>query len=121
MKITEFTKHYKDGYFPVGEGWRPIVEKLVKDIMTIAPDTHISQIKEKFGTLRFYCSGDGGDDVFKLIQEAEWESGKTCERCGTKENVATEGGWILTLCKKCRKARNNEKDKLWKHINVPRK
>lgn len=102
MKITKFHEAYKD-CFPVGEGWRKIVEKLVDEIIKIAPDTEISQIKEKFGTLRFYCSGDGRDDISKLIRDAEWESGKTCERCGTKEKVTTKGGWLLTLCPKCRK------------------
>ena len=102
MKITEFKKRYKD-YFPVGEGWRLIVENLVNEIIKIAPDTEISQIKEKFGTLRFYCSGDGGDEIGKLIEKAEQESGVTCEHCGTKEGVTTEGSWIKTLCPKCRK------------------
>jgi hypothetical protein len=104
MKITKFHKHYKT-YFPVGEGWRKIVEKLVDDIIKIAPNTEINQIKEKFGTLRFYCSGDGRDDIYDLIKKAEIESGVTCERCGTREGVTTEGDWILTLCKKCRSKR----------------
>ena len=101
MKITDFKKHYKD-YFPVGEGWRGLVEKLVEDIIKIAPDVEISQIKEKFGGLRFYIDY-GTDEVFDLISKAEQESFKICEGCGTKENVTTEGGWILTLCKTCRK------------------
>jgi len=104
MKIKSFKKHYKAS-FPVGEGWRPIIEKLVEDIIKIAPNTEITQIKEKFGTLRFYCSGDGADDVGKLIERAEQESGVTCERCGTKDKVTTKGSWLLTLCPKCRKER----------------
>jgi len=104
MKITKFHSFYKD-YFPVGEGWRKIVDKLVDDIIKIAPDTEITQIKEKYGTLRFYCSGDGWYNIRKLINKAEDESGKTCERCGAKENVTTKGGWILTLCDKCRSTR----------------
>ena len=39
------------------------------------------------------------DDV---IDWAEDESFKTCEGCGSKEDVTVEGGWIKTLCKKCR-------------------
>ena len=105
MKITEFHDHYKD-YYPVGKGWKPIVDKLVDDIIKIAPDTNISQIKEKFGTLRFYCSGDGGDAIYKLIEKAEQESAKTCEMCGTKERVTTKGGWLITLCPPCRTLRS---------------
>ena len=104
MKNKDFKKAYKK-CFPVGEGWRPIVTKLVDDIIKIAPNTHITQIKEKFGGLRFYCDGDGGDEIYKLIEKAEQQSLLTCERCGTVNNVTTEGDWILTLCGKCRKER----------------
>ena len=107
MKITDFKKHYKD-YFPVGEGWRPLVEKLVQDIVAIDTTICISQIKEKYGGLRFYINGSN-DEVFNLIDKAEHESYKICEECGTKEGVTTEGGWILTLCKPCRKEYLKEK------------
>ena len=103
------TRYKENGYLPVGKGWHPIVLKLIKDIAKIAPDTEVSQIKEKFGTLRFYCQGDGGDAIGDLIEKAEQESGVTCEVCGTKEGVttksATKTGWILTLCKPCRRSK----------------
>lgn len=104
VKITEFKEYYKD-YFPVGKGWRPLVEKLVDDIIKIDPTVEVAQVKEKFGGLRFYIYG-GNDKVDTLIDIAEKESYKICENCGTREGVTTEGGWILTLCPKCRKARN---------------
>lgn len=111
MKIIEFHKHYKK-CFPVGEGWRPIVEKLVDDIIAIDKGVEITQIKEKFGTLRFYIGGvkrEVSHDIYTLIREAEQESGVTCEHCGTKDRVTTKGGWILTLCDSCREARNHQK------------
>lgn len=37
-----------------------------------------------------------------IIEWAESESFKTCEGCGTKEGVTSEGGWLKTLCPKCR-------------------
>ena len=103
MKVKDFKSHYKD-YFPVGPGWRPLVTKLVEDIIKIDPDVEITQIKEKFGGLRFYVGG-ATDEVFDLIDRAEAESLKICEGCGTKENVETKGGWLLTLCDKCRRKR----------------
>ena len=101
MKITEFKEVYKD-CFPVGDGWRPLVEKLVDDIIKIDNTVEVSQVKEKYGELRFYISG-GNDGIYNLIGKAEEESSKTCESCGIKENVTTKGGWLLTLCDKCRK------------------
>ena len=40
---------------PVGKGWMPIIEQLDKDISAIDPDYSITQVKEKFGTLRYYA------------------------------------------------------------------
>lgn len=37
-----------------------------------------------------------------IIDEAEIESSKTCEDCGSKEGVTSEGSWIRTLCANCR-------------------
>lgn len=103
MKVSKLVEHYrKAGYFPVGEGWRPLVEKLAQDIACIDKDVEVSQIKEKYGTLRFYIDS-GNDEVYGLIEKAEQESGKICENCGTREGVTTAGGWLLTLCGRCRK------------------
>ena len=100
MIITKFKEIYRD-CFPVGEGWRPLVEKLVDDIIAIDPDIDVTQVKEKYGGLRFYVLY-GDDAVFDLISKAEDESLKICERCGTRDNVSTKGGWLMTLCDRCR-------------------
>jgi hypothetical protein len=86
-----------------GDGWFGILEKACKKIAKLDNGTFkFDQIKEKFGELRLYYSG-GNQEIGKIINEAESESLKTCEHCGTKRNVTTEGAaWILTLCKKCR-------------------
>jgi len=58
-----------------------------------------SQVKEKFGTLRFYMT-TGSNEMYNLIDEAEKESAKTCEFCG-KPGKLRSGGWLLTLCDEC--------------------
>jgi hypothetical protein len=89
------------GGFAIGEGWYPIVESLCGHIQSYIDQTHkpqviVTQIKEKFGTLRFYC--DNGDDViYDMIQNAEKQSAKTCEKCGNAGARRT-GGWLKTLC-----------------------
>lgn len=56
----------------------------------------ISQIKEKFGGLRFYY--DGGDDqISGFVDMAELWAGHTCEKCGNK-GERRSGGWVRTLC-----------------------
>lgn len=59
-----------------------------------------TQVKEKYGSLRFYTN-IFNEDVEALISFAESLSEVTCEKCGSfgKPN---EKGWIVTLCDKCR-------------------
>ena len=60
------------------------------------PQVTLDQIKEKFGTLRFYYTG--GDDVIDgMVRMAESMSGVTCETCGNP-GQQRGGGWIRTLC-----------------------
>lgn len=62
------------------------------------------QVKEKFGTLRFYV--DGGDNYTDgMIRIAEGMSGVTCEACGNPGR-RTEGGWVSTLCETHAEERN---------------
>lgn len=57
-----------------------------------------TQVKEKFGGLRFYTN-HSDDYVDGLIQMAELMSTRTCEVCGNIGKSRT-GGWIRTLCDK---------------------
>ena len=56
----------------------------------------VSQVKEKFGGLRFYI--DYGDDtIYGMIRMAESMSYRTCEVCGNPGEPNSEG-WISTRC-----------------------
>ena len=57
----------------------------------------VRQIKEKFGTLRFYVRG-AGDDVHAIIERAVERSAVTCEACGAAGNLRRRPGWMRTLC-----------------------
>lgn len=78
-----------------GDGWEPIIRRLCEVIEK--KDMVATQIKEKFGGLRFYVAGKGDGESDVAITEAEKESYKTCERCGEPGRIR-EGGWIQTLC-----------------------
>ena len=59
-----------------------------------------SQVKEKFGGLRFYY--DGGDNYIEgAVRMAENMSYVTCELCGAP-GKPNESGWIQTFCDPCR-------------------
>lgn len=102
--------------FECEDGWFDLIYKLSKDLTDLDATVEASQVKEKFGGLRFYTSGSGvslatADKVFKLIDIAEDESYETCEQCGTKENVSqNKHGWIFTLCDDCRQKRKEERE-----------
>ena len=101
-----------DFTYDVGKGWSDILANAFK-LITGAFDKagadfsefSVLQIKEKFGTLRIYVGAldaDIANQVCKIIDDAEVESERTCELCGSP-GKARGGGWIKTLCDNCSK------------------
>lgn len=98
--------------FECGDGWYNIIDQLCANIQH-----HVDwkqeqkekysrgegcsqviavQIKEKFGTLRFYY--DGGDDTIGgMFRMAESMSAVTCEECGAPGQLRGRG-WLYTAC-----------------------
>jgi len=61
----------------------------------------VVQVKEKFGTLRFYVDNATKEDRIK-IDFAEFLSGTICESCGATRDVSrTKRGWVKTRCLTC--------------------
>ena len=85
--------------FECGDGWFDLIYALSKKICELSPETVAMQVKEKFGTMRFYVSG-AVSEVFDIIDEYEELSGKVCEECGAP-GEGRDGGWIKTLCDGC--------------------
>ena len=61
-----------------------------------------NQIKEKYGTLSFYTSVYGGDNIQHdiiedIIDTAERKSAYTCEVTGEHGEACQKGGWYRTL------------------------
>jgi len=74
----------------------------------------LDQVKEKFGTLRFYYSG-GDDYISGLVSMAESMTGVTCEECGNP-GESRGGGWIHVYCEPCEEARElarKKQDEEW--------
>lgn len=65
-----------------------------------------TQVKEKFGTLRFYYRG-GDDYIDGLVSMAESWSAVSCEECGAPGTQNSQG-WIKTLCETHRQEREKE-------------
>ncbi len=88
------------------DGWADLIYNLCKELNDLyiskgwsPEEIQILQIKEKFGTLRFYDSGlgiEGNEIVYKY----ENLSSGTCEICGASGEIR-DGRWIMTMCDKC--------------------
>lgn len=90
-----------------GNGWYKILDLLCGLLQWDTdnnnyPQVVASQVKEKYGTLRFYTNGEN-DTQSGMIRFAEYLSGLTCEQCGSMEDVSQTKGWITTLCGNCMK------------------
>jgi hypothetical protein len=86
-----------------GRGWFKIINELCIKFSKFGTEVVASQVKEKFGGLRFYIGGvprEHSDEIYKAIDEAEIESLKTCEYCGAPGRQ-TGKGWIKTTCVQC--------------------
>lgn len=71
-------------------------EPQLRHVPEACPQVVAIQVKEKFGTLRFYYSG--GDDIVSGIERmADSMSAVMCEKCGAPGR-SRRGGWIRTLC-----------------------
>ena len=112
--------------FACGDGWFNILDQLMGNIQhhidwknkntEVVPQVTLDQVKEKFGTLRFYYTG-GDDYISGMVTLAESLTGVTCESCG---NVGERrgGGWVHTYCTPCEEAREIARakaDEEWEH------
>jgi hypothetical protein len=87
VNTEEQLVYYKES-LEKSEGW-PVPE-LVPQVVAV-------QVKEKFGTLRFYYNG-GDDYISGLMHMAESMSSVTCDECGAPGNTGNSGGWIAVRC-----------------------
>ena len=99
--------------FECGDGWYQVLDSLCNNIQSHidwqnknfekgfaqykqVPQVIATQVKEKFGGLRFYY--EGGDDIIDgMVRMAESWAANTCEECGAPGKMR-HGGWIRTLC-----------------------
>ena len=129
--------------FECGDGWFQLIYELCTSIeaqareMGLDPATEdwpmARQVKEKFGSLRFYISAPspepsdnrleaesrGGmlsfrpvasiESIRKLVAEAEAKSATICQSCGEPAELKTDGYWRV-LCDPCEAKRISERN-----------
>lgn len=84
--------------FTCGNGWFLILWELSEQLEGMG--CVASQVKEKFGGLRFYLEAYP-EGALETIRVAEERAIRTCETCGDPGVVKSPRGWIKTLCDRC--------------------
>ena len=91
--------------FSCGDGWFNIIDKLCECIQQYINNNDnvsqviVTQVKEKFGGLRFYVSNS--DEIIDgMIWLSEHLSYSTCEECGAEGTCRECDNWFTTLCDK---------------------
>ena len=87
------------------DGWYELLDNLMDSIKGYCssnnkPYINVTQIKEKFGGLRFYYTG-GDELIAGMVWFAEDISLKTCEYCGKPGVLRTDRSWYVTSCDTC--------------------
>lgn len=93
--------------FECGDGWFDLIDILSAQLSELDPvdegdgahPIRAVQVKEKYGTLRFYV-GVTTNEATALIDFAEALSARICETCGNRgRRYGT--AWLKTLCASC--------------------
>ena len=113
VDFTKLLDRFHPGFFrsiDIYPGWNQTVMQLHELLVYLSPDYEISQIKTKFGGLRYYADfrWDQNDpdyetrsDIFySLIHHYEHLSTTICEVCGSWGKMHNKKGWYYTACSK---------------------
>jgi len=102
--LTHFGFECFSGWYDILYDLSASLELLIQDWIRAHPSgekahPRAHQVKEKFGSLRFYMSFST-EEMFSAISEAEEKSIITCEACG-KPGSMRKTGWVYTFCDEC--------------------
>lgn len=100
---NKYSHIFADNFcFECEEGWFGVIDKMcyqITEYLQKNPSVEkitALQVKEKFGTLRFYYSG-GDDFTDVIVREAEKSSAETCEISGGEGCLHKKHGYYKTL------------------------
>lgn len=106
---ADFPDLFQDIYFECGPGWYDLLNELSQKLTEIIKKhpkidgcrMYATQVKEKYGGLRFYMSCST-DEMSNIIDEYEKKSLKTCEVCGKPGEFLDVNHWYSVRCQECK-------------------
>ncbi|MCJ2134226.1 hypothetical protein MKK69_09190 [Methylobacterium sp. J-026] len=98
LVLMETHPEIYSGPTETGDGWHWLLATVAEWIKEggVPAEWQDEQVKEKYGTLRFYASGVDGRTA-RILAGAEWVSGAVCETCGAPGRTQASG-WVRTAC-----------------------
>lgn len=97
--VVDARLHDRLGVWPEHRsGWCDLIEAAVDMIEETGGDPRTSQIKEKFGDLRWYTHGLEGVVGGQIVDAAEHLSACLCEKCGALGRTLKDSGWYRMRC-----------------------
>lgn len=129
LKVSYPTVFRENFYFECEDGWLHLIQEIAKFISDRTDKCQAAQVKEKFGTLRFYidCGEGTTEELYKEIAEyisaVERLSYYVCEDCGTKvddtNRAKNTSYWIRNICVTCKQKQDLQEEeammrKAWK-------
>lgn len=105
----EYPQLYKGNYisFDLQPGWQEVLHNLSRSIVTllanqplVAAKFRVLQVKDKFGSLRFYYTPHDRH-IQMVVDAAENASKKLCFGCGERGTQKQCNGVLVTACDSC--------------------
>lgn len=125
LKVSYPTVFKERFYFECRDGWVNLIKDIAQYIVSRTDKCYATQVKEKFGTLRFYisCVDEEGnssmdEQTFREIQDyiisVERRSAYICEMCGVKLDSVNKhksnSYYIENICVSCDAMRTHEEE-----------
>lgn len=88
--------------------WNSIIKTLPEDYwdrLSIDNLLTVAQVKQKFGTLRYYIESvpqNKRNQIYTYIDLAEFLTQYICEYCGDRGELDRSTGWVEVLCEVCK-------------------
>jgi hypothetical protein len=101
IRQREYTIEWNENVNDPDFEWTAFVKREEREVPKLIEQVVATQIKEKFGTLRFYYSG--GDEFIRGLESmAASMTSRICEQCGCPgtSRSTKKQRWVLVLCDK---------------------
>ncbi|WP_150954642.1 hypothetical protein [Microbacterium testaceum] len=83
----------------VNQGWWPLLRRVDAQIAALEPRYRVVRLGAELGVLDLAVHPDDlSEEVENLVDEAQYESTRTCEICADRGRAYRQGDWLITLC-----------------------